>query len=322
MAAEQGIVWGILGCGDVTEVKSGPALQKTARSRVEMVMRRDGAKAADYAKRHGVPGSTDDAQALIHHDALNAIYIATPPSTHAEYAIAAMRAGKDVLLEKPMALSTEECARIIAAQEETGAKLCVAFYRRALPRFERMREIIQGGEIGDVRLVEVRHFLPQDARPAQAWKLDPSIGGGGFFADMQTHTLDWLRYVFGAPQHAVGHMKQQTSDHNAEDLVTYMIDFGAVNAIGLCAYAAHDKDENVIVHGSAGRVSMGFFRPSAITLTTDAGRQEIDLPDPAHVHQPFVERVVAHFLEDAPNPCPANEAQVTNALLEQFHLGF
>lgn len=315
------IVWGILGCGDVTEVKSGPALQKANRSAVLQVMRRDGQKAADYAARHGIDQWTDSAEAMISNPDLDAIYVATPPSTHADYAIRAMRAGKHVMVEKPMALTIAECVAMRAAQAQTGQKLTVAFYRRALPRFERMREIIQKGEIGEVRLVEAKQFLPADRRPGQAWKLDPEIGGGGLFADMQTHTLDWLRYMFGAPTAARGQMKQQSGAYKAEDLVTYLIDFGDVSAVGQFSYAAYAGEESVTVHGSAGAVSMGFFRPSPLTLVTADGPREIDLPDPAHVHQPFVERVVSYFLDDAPNPCPAEEGQGTNELLEVFRAG-
>lgn len=232
------ITWGILGCGDVTEVKSGPALRHTARSEVGQVMRRDGAKARDYAERHGVPDWTDDAEAMIANPALDAIYVATPPSTHADYAICAMRAGKDVLVEKLMALDVAGCDAMIAAQAETGRKLATAYYRRALPRFERLREIVQGGEIGTPRLVEVRQFLPGDFRPGQAWKIDPSVGGGGLFADMQTHALDWLGYVFGAPQAVAGLSKRQAGAYAAEDCVSYLIDFGTLPAIGLMSYAA------------------------------------------------------------------------------------
>lgn len=316
------VVWGILGCGDVTEVKSGPALRNAGRSTVAMAMRRDGAKAADYAKRHDIPRSTDNAEEMLADPDLTAIYVATPPSTHADYAIRAMRAGKDVLVEKPLSHTVEECDAIIAAQAETGAKLVVAYYRRALPRFERLREIVQGGEIGEPRMVEVRQFLPGDFRPGQAWKIDPAIGGGGLFADMQTHTLDWLGFVFGAPEAVRGLRKRQGGAYAAEDLVNYMLDFGALPAVGLCSYATARREESVTIHGSTGSASMGFFRPSVITLSdADGMTQEIDLPDPPHVHQPFVERVVRHFLEDAPNPCSAEEARRVNVTMERIFEG-
>lgn len=317
MSGDQ-IRWGILGCGDVTEVKSGPALKNAANSTVLQVMRRDGDKAQDYARRHNVPNWTDDAEAMICNPDLNAIYIATPPSTHADYAIRAMRAGKDVLVEKPMARSPEECAEMINAQEETGRKLVVAFYRRALPRFEKFRDIATNGEIGALRIVEVRQFLPTEFRPGQAWKIDPQIGGGGLFADMQTHALDWLTYAFGTPVSVAGLSKRQAGAYAAEDCVSYLLDFGHVPAVGLFSYAAGHREEAVILHGSSGTASMGFFRPSPISITRGGSTENIDLPDPPHVHQPFIEQVIAHFLHGAPNPCSAKDAIKTNDLMERI----
>ena len=316
------IAWGILGCGDVTERKSGPALQKADRSTVAMVMRRDGAKAADYARRHGVARWTDDADAMLSDPGLDAIYVATPPSTHMDYAVRAMRAGKHVLVEKPLAMTVAECDAIAAAQAETGRKLCVAYYRRALPRFERLREIVRDGTIGAPRMVEVRHFLPADARPDQPWKIDPAVGGGGFFTDMQSHTLDWLAYVFGPPEAVRGLTKRHAKAYAAEDLVGYILDFGALPALGLCSYAAGRREESVTIHGSAGSATMGFFRPSPITVTPVDGKPiETDLPDPPHVHQPFVERVVAHLLDDAPNPCSAEDGARVNGMLQEIYAG-
>ena len=313
--------WGILGCGDVTEVKSGPALQKVDRSRLDCVMRRDGAKAADYAKRHNVPRWTDDAEALIADPELDAIYIATPPSTHADYAVKALRAGKNVLLEKPMALTPDECDLITQAVKETGQKFCVAFYRRALPRFEALREIANDGTIGDLRMIEVRHFKHRDEVPGQSWKANPSIGGGGVFVDMQSHTLDWLTYVFGRPVALSGLKKHQAEGAAAEDMVSYMMDFGGFAAVGLCAYATAEQEEVVILHGSKGKASMGFFRPSAILIEGDEGSREIALPDPAHVHQPFVERVIGHFLDDGLNPCSPEDGRRSTDLVKEIFSG-
>ncbi|WP_308917838.1 Gfo/Idh/MocA family oxidoreductase [Jannaschia sp. LMIT008] len=318
--SEEQVVWGILGCGDVTEVKSGPALRGASRSTVASCMRRDGAKAADYAARHGIPRWTDDAEAMLSDPALTAIYVATPPDTHRDYAVRALEAGKDVLVEKPMALTVAECDAMAEAAARTGRSLSVAYYRRALPRFEALRAIVGDGTIGEPRLVEVRHFLPGDFRPDQPWKIDPAVGGGGLFADMQSHALDWLGYAFGEGT-ARGLARRQAGGYAAEDLVAYVAEFGGVPAVGLCSYAASEKDESVTVHGSEGSASMGFFRPSPVTVTTRSGTREVDRPDPPHVHEPFVERVVAHLLDGAPNPCPPEDARRVNALLDAIYAG-
>lgn len=300
--------WGILGCGDVTEIKSGPALQKAARSTVTAVMRRDGAKAADYAQRHGVAHWYDDADALIADDTVDAVYIATPPDSHADLTIRALEAGKPVFCEKPLTIAVAQSEQMIAAADRTALPLIVAYYRRALPRFEKMRHLIQSGEIGEPRTVEARQFMPADALPAQSWKIDPDVNGGGHFADMYSHALDWIDMVFGPAQAVRGMIKRQAGAYAAEDLVTFMIDHGAVVVSGLCSYAADRAEEMVTVNGSEGSVAMPFFRDAPLTLTRGGETKTFEIPDPPHVHQPLVERVVACLLDGAPNPCDAASA--------------
>src|SRR5699024_4274467 len=143
--------WGIVGVGDVTETKSGPGLQQAEGSALVAVMRRDGAKAADYARRHGVPRWYDDADALIADPEVDAVYVATPPDSHADYAVRALRAGKPVYVEKPMARTATECEEILSASRRAGLPVFVAYYRRAMPRFATVKELLEGGAIGQVR---------------------------------------------------------------------------------------------------------------------------------------------------------------------------
>ena len=313
------IRWGILGCGDVTEVKSGPALQQAGRSTVTGCMRRDEAKAKDYAERHGIARWHGDAGALIADETVDAVYIATPPDSHAALAVQALRAGKPVLVEKPMALDTAECDAMADAAAQAGRPLIVAYYRRALPRFEALREIATDGTIGTARAAEIRHFKRAGDRPGQGWKLDPAVGGGGWFADMQTHTLDWLDHAFGPAEGMRGLVAAHDADYPAEDTVTWCARFGDVTASGLCAYTVGEPAESVTIHGSAGSASMPFFGPGPVTIAKGGESEARDLPDPRHVHLPFVERVVAHILDGAPNPCPPEAARRTNAALEAIY---
>ena len=147
--------WGIIGCGNVTEVKSGPGFQKARDSSLVAVMRRNGDLAKDYAQRHSVPKWYDDAQALIDDPDVNAIYIATPPSSHKVYTIMAAQAGKPVYVEKPMALNFAECQEMIGACQEAAVPLFVAYYRRSLARFLKIKELLDAGAIGEVRFVSI-----------------------------------------------------------------------------------------------------------------------------------------------------------------------
>lgn len=311
--------WGILGCGDVTEVKSGPALQKAPRSELVAVMRRDSAKAADYANRHGVARHYDDPDRLIADDEVNAIYIATPPSSHKDLVLKCLAAGKPVLTEKPMALDADECRIMIDAAAASGVSLSVAYYRRALPRFEKLRDIVQSGEIGTPRAVSVRHMQAADRTPAESWKLDPGTNGGGLFVDMQTHGLDWLTYVFGAPVSITGHVRRTDPASPVEDSVSYLAQFADIAATGSCCFAAGLHDESLTIFGDRGTASMGFMRPSPITLETATGVQTFDLPDPAHVHQPFIERLIDHYLDGGPNPCSGADGMRATELVDEIY---
>ena len=177
------IRWGIVGCGDVCEVKSGPGLYKAENSALTAVMRRDGALAADFARRHGVARWYDDGDRLINDPEVDAVYVATPPDTHMEYTCKAAAAGKPVYVEKPMARTYEECQTMIGACEAAGVPLWVGYYRRGLPKFLKVQELLEQGAIGDVRSVLIRYYQPpkpSDAFPDQrSWRVNPEIAGAG-----------------------------------------------------------------------------------------------------------------------------------------------
>src|SRR5262245_6562735 len=179
------IRWGIIGCGDVTEVKSGPGFQKAEGSSLVAVMRRNGNLARDYAQRHGVPKWYDEAEALIHDPEVDAIYVATPPYAHKEYTLLSAKAGKPVYVEKTMAMNYEECQVMIEACQVAGVPLLVAYYRRALARFLKIKMLIEEGAIGEVQTVHIALYKPLPPAEAikGAWRFQPEIGGGGEFVD-------------------------------------------------------------------------------------------------------------------------------------------
>ena len=288
------IRWGIIGCGDVTEIKSGPGFQKAAGSTLVAVMRRDAAKAADYARRHNVPRWYADAGALLADREVDAVYIATPPSSHKDFVLQAARAGKPVLVEKPMALSVAECEAMIAACQQAKVPLRVAYYRRKLPRFEKMRELIQSGAIGEPRAIAVRQFQKSDAPLPQPWKVDAAINGGGLFVDVQSHTLDWLQAVFGPVREIAGVATNAAKTYAAEDTASYSLLFqNGVVASGIFAYSVARAEESVTVYGAEGEIAMSFFAPSGALRLTRHGAEEIfKLPDPPHVHQPLIQAFV------------------------------
>ena len=198
--SEKMIKWGFIGCGEVTKTKSGPAFQKVEHSEVVAVMSRDGAKAKAYAKERGIKKWYDDAQELIDDPEVNAIYIATPPSSHATYAIMSMKAGKPAYIEKPMAVTYEECTRINRISNETGVPCFVAYYRRYLPYFQKVKELVENGTIGNIINVQIRFAQPpRDLdynRDNLPWRVQADIAGGGYFYDLAPHQIDLLQDMF------------------------------------------------------------------------------------------------------------------------------
>lgn len=291
------INWGIIGCGDVTEVKSGPAFQKAAGSRLVAVMRRNGDLAQDYARRHAVPRWYDQAADLIADPEVNAVYIATPPSSHKEYTLQAARAGKPVYVEKPMALSSADCQEMITACQAAGVPLFVAYYRRMLPRFVKVKDLLENGAIGALRYVSIE--LTQ--RPPQAplseehipWRLRPEISGGGHFADLACHTLDLLDHLLGPVAAARGAAGNQGGFYPADDIVSAEFEFqSGVHGVGLWCFASFDAVDRVELVGSQGKITFASFANDPVVLTTATDRQEWTIEHPPHVQQPLIQQIV------------------------------
>ncbi len=316
------IKWGIIGCGDVTERKSGPAFNKIANSQLVAVMRRDAEKAADYARRHDVPAWYADAEALIQDQEVNAIYVATPPDTHARYAIRAMQAGKPVYVEKPMALHTAECEAMNQVSRETGVPLFVAYYRRALPYFVKVRELLEADVIGPIRYVQIQ--LNREATPAElsqqaSWRVSPEISGGGHFHDLASHQFDFLQYLLGPITKAQGLSRNQAKLYPADDLVvaTFEFETGVLGAGSWCFTVNKEqrRDETQLI-GAKGRITFSSFDFSPILIDTQTGREEMDVPFPEHVQQPLIESVVRYLRGEGTCPSTGATAIQTSKVLD------
>lgn len=316
MATTQLIKWGIIGCGNVTEVKSGPAFNKVSNSSLVAVMRRDGAKAADYAQRHGIGKWYDDAYKLINDPEVNAVYIATPPSSHEEYTLAALAAGKPVYVEKPMALSEASGLKMAEAAHTHNTKLSVAHYRRQLPVFQKIKALLAANVIGEIRFVNISLFQSEVknmiAKTEENWRIDPAVSGGGLFHDLAPHQLDLMYHFFGRAHKVTGFARNQAGSYAADDIVSgqMVFDSGIILNGLWCFTVAEDEVKDVCeIIGSEGRISFEFFG-SDIEVSKNGQIDSYHLPYPPHVQQPMIEEVVKYFLGAAPNPCPAEEATV------------
>ena len=318
------IKWGIIGCGDVTEKKSGPAFNMVPNSSLVAVMRRDGAKAADYANRHHVPRWYDDADKLINDPEVNAIYIATPPSSHETYSIAAMNAGKFVYVEKPMALNYAAALNMTKTAATKNIKMVVAHYRREQPFFKKVKQLLDENAIGDIRFVRLEFsrspFSKEDLAIEQnAWRVNPSIAGGGIFHDLAPHQLDLMLYFFGPVEKVNGIATNQAGNYEADDMVAGNILFkNGIAFSGSWCFNAVDKTDHCEITGSEGKISFSVFNNTAIHLTTKDGNIIFPFELLQHVQQPMIERVVQYFLDEASNPCNGNEAAEVMRLIEEI----
>jgi len=318
------IKWGIIGCGDVTEVKSGPAFNKVPNSSLVAVMRRDVAKARDYASRHNVPAWYDNAEKLINDPEVNAVYIATPPLQHEEYTLLSLAAGKPVYVEKPMTLNTESALRMKNAAINFNVKLCVAHYRREQPIFLKVKQLLSDKVIGDIRFVQLQ-MLQSPAHNLIAstetnWRLDPSISGGGLFHDLAPHQLDLMIYYFGEVSSSSGISVNQSKEYSADDLVAGQILFeNGVVFNGTWCFTVSETDRKDIceITGSTGKISFPVFG-NKITLKKDGYEEEFIFEALQHVQQPMIERVTDYFLGKGDNPCSAEQAILSMELMDSF----
>jgi predicted dehydrogenase len=320
--------WGIIGVGDVTEAKSGPGFQQARGSQLVAVMRRDGAKAADYARRHGVPRWYDDADALIADPEVDAVYIATPPDSHHDYTLRVAAAGKPVYVEKPMARTAAECEEMVAACERSGVPLFVAYYRRAMPRFTAVRDLLADGAIGAPRTVSVRLQQPAERFPAGAepWRVRPEISGGGLVVDLGSHTLDLLDLLFGPVTGVSGFAANQGGHHRAEDVVAGAFTFASgVHGVGLWSFDAADRRDEVEIAGTGGSLRFSSFGTEPLLLTTADGVREIPAPYPAVVQLPLIQTVVDALTGRGESPSTGasalRTARVVDALLAGYRAG-
>jgi len=322
----QMIRWGMIGCGDVTEVKSGPGFQKAEHSTLVAVMRRDGMLAKDYAERHGIPRWYDDASKLINDPEVDAVYIATPPSSHKQYTLMVAQSVKPVYVEKPMALNFAECQEMIAACKTAGVSLFIAYYRRALPRFLKIKELIDSRAIGQVRFVSASLYEPPSKAnlnaAAPAWRVVPEISGGGLFVDLASHTLDFLDYLFGPIVSVQGCAANQDGRYEAEDIVTGLFQFeSGVQGIGVWCFTAAEKSDVVRIVGSDGEISFSTFADRPILLKTAAGLSEFSVQNPAHIQQPLIQTIVDELRGFGMCPSRGETAARTSWVMDQMLYG-
>lgn len=315
------IRWGIIGCGDVTEVKSGPGFQKATGSALVAVMRRDGAKAKDYAQRHGVPRWYADADALIADPEVDAVYVATPPSSHLELILKVAKAKKPCLVEKPMAREAGECRQMAEAFERANTKLFVAFYRRALPVFREAKRLLESGAIGTLTGVSHRLMLPAHRRE-NGWRVDPEIAGGGLFLDLGSHAINALQWIVGPFECVSGHASRIHPASRVEEVVTLAWAHGDALGSGYWNFASDHSEDTIELVGTEGRITWSCFGKGDLTLANGTSIKTTSHPNPTHVHQNLIQSIVDELNGKGTCPSDAASGLRTSEIMDAALAGF
>jgi len=319
--------WGIIGVGNVCEVKSAPAMYKTLNSNVVAVMRRDATKAENYAKRHGIKQWTTDADEVINNPNIHIIYIATPPKYHKAYALKVAAAGKACYIEKPMAITHQECIDITKAFRDKNLPLYIAYYRTCLPNFLKVKELITTGKIGDVLHVKINFSKPLDTVDdnynAHNWRVNPKIAGDGYFYDLGSHQLNILEFLIGEIEQVQGIAVNQSNIYASNDVVSASILFKN-NVIGSCFWVFNSglntKQDELVIVGTKGSIKLACFNDSPIVLThANNTTEDIDIPYPKHVQEPIVASIVNDLINQTNKTYSTGRiGSKTNYWLEQI----
>ncbi len=319
------IKWGIIGCGDVTEIKSGPAFNKVSGSKLHMVMRRNAEKAKSYAERHRVPQWTDNADELINNKDVNAIYIATPPGSHAEYAIQAMNVGKPVYVEKPMAANYKQAKEMLDVSKQMKVPLFVAYYRRTLPGFLKVKELIDNKAIGQTLYVSIRLIRSASNRErsnrSDFWRLQTEVSGGGLFYDLASHQLDFLDYLLGPIKEVFGVAANRGGYYAAEDTVSASMQFeSGVVGNGIWSFVSADAAEEDLMEivGTEGKIVFSGFRHEPIILYSDGEKIEYPYLNPENIQYNLIKQVVEDIQGIGSCISPADSAIRTNLIMQKI----
>jgi len=317
------IKWGMIGAGDVTEVKSGPAFKKVPNSDLIAVMRRDEEKVKDYAARHGIAQWYTDVDKMLANPEINAVYIATPPYVHLHYVQKSLQAGKMVYVEKPLALNAEEARQMKDMLARYGGKLVVAHYRRANPYFLKIKDIVQTGVIGKPTLVQLKIYKKAQSAEVLSisknkWRVDPAISGGGLFHDLAPHQLDLMLAIFGKPVHYCGLSDAYGIEAPATRVSGQVLFADDVLFNGVWDFGQQQQKDTCEILGTDGVLRFSFFEGTPIVLEREGSTEEFPFEPLPHVQQPMIAHTVQYFLDQRDNPCSIEDGVVCMEIMDAF----
>ncbi len=312
--------WGIIGCGDVAEHKGGPALYGVEGSELVAVMRRDAAKAEDFAKRHGAKRWYSKVEELLNDPEINAVYVATPVHLHHTYTIQAAEAGKHVMCEKPMAMNAQQSREMIAACRENGVKLMIAYYRRTYSIVQKMRQLLEEGIVGEPMLARINltgYYNPGDPNAPGEWRGDPAISGGGVMFDVGSHRLDIMVYLLGEVERVTAFTETLHCGYQVEDsAVVAMKLANGMHGLANFNWNVKNSSDEFEIYGTEGKILARPLDGGHLEVHRDKQVGIFELPPPKISHWGLVENFVRAVNEGTPLLCSGEKGIKTNLIME------
>ena len=316
------IRWGMIGCGAVAQKKSGPAFYKARGSSLYAVTSADYAESLAYAEKHPVKVVYRTADELLADPNIDAVYLATPPRFHKEYAVQCAKAGKAAYIEKPLANTYSECLEIIREFEKAEVKGYTAFYRRAMDKFQKIKAILEDGIIGNVRFVNVFcQWVPEVeeyCRDTLPWRLRKEAGGGKFL-DMSVHCVDILEYLIGNFQNVFTIASNQAGLYDVEDIVSacFQFDSGPQGSATWC-FSGFRNEERTEIVGDKGMISFSVFDNEPFAVTVGGETKIVQVQKYDHVQQPMIQLVVDDLLGKSKCPSTLYTAAHVTKIVDQM----
>ena len=295
--------WALVGAGDLARKRLAAAIRSQSRSILHCLVSRDPRTRAPELRALAPEAIQARFGEMLEDDSVDAVYLATPVFLHAPQAIAAMEAGKDVLVEKPMALDLRQARAMCRVARDRGRRLSVAYYRRFWSRFQLVKEMLGRGELGRPVLIRMalHSWYPGQGGEPGDWRITPSMSGGGVLSDVGCHRLDLLAWWLGLPGKLVSQVLTLTHEYPTEDSATALLEWEGGPA-GTLSFNWNSRTwtDEIHVVGTEAKLTLHPCDGETVTITVGRDVEQRRVPNPENAHGPVVDDFARSIVEGRP----------------------